>query len=438
MPVALKRSSSFTSLSAVGSGFHSSTGGMVLNGNSSIFDAYSGYGTRISSSSSLGSSYDVSFGANEKLTMQNLNNRLASYLEKVRSLEASNRKIELRIKDYYESMSPVGRKDLTGYYSTIESLRKQIIARAMENAQIHLQLDNTNLACSDFKMKYEVEMNMRLAIEADLARLRRALGEMKLSQNNLELQMAGLQEELVYLKKTHEEEIHALRAQQSGSVDVQVDSGPSVSFEKVMEEMREQYELLIQKYRKDAEHWFHSKAESLKSQVSTSCTEIKTSQTVITDLNGKYQNLKIELDAAHMQNQVMETNVSDVAKRYSAQLSELQLRIYHLQEELQQINVSISQQSSEYQLLLDIKMRLEQEIAEYRRLLEGEESISCKSTTVTETVTETVTDSVTETVTIQEEEHNPHVQRRVKVIVEELVDGKVVSSSVEEKVQELS
>ncbi|KAL0181462.1 hypothetical protein M9458_023868, partial [Cirrhinus mrigala] len=50
----------------------------------------------------------------------------------------------------------------------------------------------------------------------------------------------------------------------------------------------------------------------------------------------------------------------------------MQLRIDHLQEELQKINGNIQQQATEYQLLLDIKMRLEMEIAEYRRLLEGE------------------------------------------------------------------
>lgn len=34
--------------------------------------------------------------------------------------------------------------------------------------------------------------------------------------------------------------------------------------------------------------------------------------------------------------------------------------------------------------------------------------------------------------------HNPHLQRRVKVIVEEMIDGQVVSTSVDEKVQDLN
>lgn len=50
----------------------------------------------------------------------------------------------------------------------------------------------------------------------------------------------------------------------------------------------------------------------------------------------------------------------------------MQVTITTLEMELQQLRVSIEKQQADYQLLLDIKMRLELEIAEYRRLLDGE------------------------------------------------------------------
>lgn len=63
---------------------------------------------------------------NEKLTMQNLNDRLASYLDKVRSLERENARLEQLIREWYQKQGPTGRKDYSHYYTTIEDLQNQV------------------------------------------------------------------------------------------------------------------------------------------------------------------------------------------------------------------------------------------------------------------------------------------------------------------------
>lgn len=73
-----------------------------------------------------------------------------------------------------------------------------------------------------------------------------------------------------------------------------------------------------------------------------------------------------------LQIQSLQKDVVQVSARYSEQLSHLQVYIDRLQREVQQITANMQQQAMEYQQLLDIKMRLELEIQEYRRLLEGE------------------------------------------------------------------
>lgn len=69
-----------------------------------------------------------------KAIMQNLNDRLANYIDKVRCLEAENAAVETKIKDFLAQHGPIGEsKDYSHYYRQIEELKKQVGASSFHH-----------------------------------------------------------------------------------------------------------------------------------------------------------------------------------------------------------------------------------------------------------------------------------------------------------------
>ncbi|KAM6114831.1 LOW QUALITY PROTEIN: uncharacterized protein FYN12_011692 [Phoenicopterus ruber ruber] len=357
------RGVSVSSARFVSSGLGSGLGGGYGSGFSSSFCG--GYGGGLGSGDGL-------LSGNEKATMQSLNERLASYLDKVRALEEANSDLETKIRDWYQKQGPSPARDYSPYYKTIEDLREKILDATIDNSKIVLQIDNARLAADDFKTSLKQRQALRMSVEADINGLRKVLDELTLARTDLELQIENLKEELAYLKKNHEEEMSALGGQVAGQVSVELDSAPGIDLSKILADMRDQYEHLAEKNRKDAEAWFNSKTEELNREVAVNTEQLQSSRSEVTDLRRSLQGLEIELQSQLSMKAALEGTLADT-EAYSAQLAQFQGLISSLEAQLAELRADMERQNSEYRSQ-DIKTRLEQEIATYRQLLEGPES----------------------------------------------------------------
>ncbi|XP_066526266.1 keratin, type I cytoskeletal 18 [Hoplias malabaricus] len=345
---------------------------------------------------------------NEKVAMQNLNDRLASYLDKVRSLEKANSKLELQIREALEKRGP-DVHDYSRYQSIVDDLRKKIFDATVNNARLVLQIDNARLAADDFRVKYESELSIRQSVEADITGLRKVIDDTNIGRMNLESEIESLKEELIFLKKNHDNEVNDLRNQiaQSG-VQVDVDAPKGQDLSQIMEEIRAKYEKMALKNQEELKAWHESQIQEVQVQVTQNTEALQGARTEVTDLRRQLQTLEIELESQKSLKASLEGTLRDTEMRYNAEIQNLNNILLQLEAELMQIRNNIQQQTQDYEALLNIKMKLEAEIATYRRLLDGGDF--------------KLEDAVDE-------------QKRVKVmtVTQTLVDGKVVSSSTETK-----
>nr|DBA22305.1 TPA: hypothetical protein GDO54_013343 [Pyxicephalus adspersus] len=355
---------------------------------------------------------DGLLSGNGKQTMQNLNDRLASYLEKVRSLEEANAELEKKISDWHKNRNQNKKRDYSHYEKAIADLQAQLLNGHINGAKLTLQMENAKLASDDFKRKYDTEKAFRVALETDLEGLRKVMDNLTIVRTDLEMEVEGMRKQIIYMRKSHEEEMRLAQAQKQGStVNVEIDAPKGADLAKYIAEVRKEYEGIIEKNRKEAEEWYKQQSTTVQKEVNTNTEALQSSKNQIKELKRTLQTLEIEMQAEISRKQGLEHTLDETQCKAALQLQKIQELICEMEAELSKVRNDLERQNHDYRILLDIKSRLENEIATYRRLIDGNNSEP--STLSTDT------------------------NRKVKTIVQDMVNGRVINSRISEIPQKI-
>ncbi|XP_055383788.1 lamin-C-like [Condylostylus longicornis] len=354
----------------------------------------------------------------EKIGLQNLNDRLASFIDCVRNLETENTRLLNEMNMMKENVALETSNIRSMYEYESSDARKLLDEIAKEKAKLEIDTkmlweENDELKEKCLKLKKNINMVQNVAqtremnfndlqvkynqvntegkkarddaneLELENNGLRKQLVELKknldselLARVELENAVQSLREELSFKNQVHSQELNESRERghcEISEIDRQLHEKYEAKLQKTLKELRDNYESQIHSNREEIVILYEEKFKNLEAAVkrnlvtaNAAVEELRLAHARIETLNSRIS----ELEEANLQ---LQKSNRDLEKMIDSNRAVSAETIASLKSDINQLHEEMGQQIKEYQELLDVKVLLDMEIAAYDQLLKGEE-----------------------------------------------------------------
>uniref|UniRef100_A0A8C5LSI4 IF rod domain-containing protein n=1 Tax=Leptobrachium leishanense TaxID=445787 RepID=A0A8C5LSI4_9ANUR len=293
----------------------------------------------------------------ERNQIMGLNDKFASFIDKVRFLEQQNKMLETKWSLLQDQQT--SRVQIEPLFEAFTgNLRRQLESMGCERGR--LEADRNS-------MEYEEEVNSRTATENEFAGLKRDVDAAFMHKAELQAKADSLSDEINFLRTLYDAEISQLQGQISDtSVVVSMNNSRDLDLNGIIGEVRAQYEDIANRSRADAEAMYQSRVRGRYGN-------LKCSRDEICSLNRAIQSLRGEIDSVNAQRSGLESAINEAEGHGEAAVRDAKGKLSELEGALQKAKQDIARQLREYQELMNVKLALDIEITTYKKMLEGEE-----------------------------------------------------------------
>ncbi|XP_029452692.1 LOW QUALITY PROTEIN: keratin, type II cytoskeletal 5-like [Rhinatrema bivittatum] len=313
----------------------------------------------------------------EREQIKTLNNKFASFIDKVRFLEQQNKVLETKWSFLQEHTQHSGSKrdDLTPFFeSFIKFLKKKLEALKNDKGKMDAELRNMQDLVEDFKKKYEDEINRRTAAENEFVMLKKDVDAAYMDKVKLEARKDAVEDELNFRRALYDKEMTQMQGQLSDtSVILSMDNNRSLDLSSIIGEIKAQYEDIAKRSQAEAQTHYDNQYQQLQQAAGQHGDSLKNTKSEISDLNRMIQRKKAEIDSIKKQIEKLQAAIAEAEERGELALKDAKAKLKEMEDALHKAKEELARQMKELQDVMNTKLALDIEIATYRTILVGEE-----------------------------------------------------------------